>query len=427
MAIRNDLLRDILSAIGGGGSVQWGSVGGDIGDQADLQAQFESITLDNMLVINSESDFDIQDATTITLNPGTLYQLGSDITTAKRFITQGSSLEGLGSATTLTYTGSGSMFTNTNGRFAINNIVISCALASVFECIGDDTGNPDHRINATSIQVSDCVSLLTSTGAGAQVFDLVQVTSSSGSSVLSFTGSTPAIVFGFSRIGLLGLAAGAVGFDFGAVATQEIEINNVVTFGDATATAISGLSNSGNISTGNLAMVRGCNFSALTTPLVNVLPTDVRWEFESNAGVPDSISDGLIFTSANALETTIDTQSVAVKANAIFTYDDLSRFTSDGLGRLTYIGERSIRLPIDITATVLAASGGDKQVGVCVAINGVAISATCVSGTASNTKAAAISTIWQYSFEPSDYVEVFVINDTNTVNLIVSQSVLRVN
>lgn len=36
MSIRNKLLQDILSAIGGGGSVLWGSIGGNVADQADL-------------------------------------------------------------------------------------------------------------------------------------------------------------------------------------------------------------------------------------------------------------------------------------------------------------------------------------------------------------------------------------------------------
>ena len=386
-----------------------------------------TVVLNNMLSINSESDFDVQDATTITLTPGTFYQLGSDISTAKRFITQGSVMAGLNSATTLTYTGTGSMFTNTNGRFGIDGLIISCPLATVFECIGDDTGNPQHRINATSIQVEDCVSLLISTGAGAQVFDLVQVTSSSGSSVLSFSGATAAIVFGFSRVGLLGLTSGAIGFDFGSVITQEVELRNIVMFGDATATAISGLVSSGNITSGNLGTVRGCNFSSFTTPLANIAETDIRWDFQSNAGLTDSMTDGLIHTESNALETTIVTQGVPVKANAVFVTEDLSRFTSDGTGRLTYIGEIAIRLPIDINATLISVSGGDKQLGVCVAINGVEVSTTCVKGTESSTKEAAISTMWQYTFEPNDYIEIFVLNDTSTVNLIVSQAVFRVN
>jgi len=38
MSIRNKVLQDILSAIGGGGSVIWGSITGTIADQSDLAA-----------------------------------------------------------------------------------------------------------------------------------------------------------------------------------------------------------------------------------------------------------------------------------------------------------------------------------------------------------------------------------------------------
>lgn len=427
MAIRNDLLRDILSAIGGGGAVQWGSIGGNILDQTDLQAEFEANNGENVRIINSESDFDSQTATVITLTPGVFYQIGADISTSKRFVTQGAQMQGLGSAATLTYTGTASMFTNTNERFGIENISISCANGTVFECIGDDTGNPQHRINARSILVTDCEQLLISTGAGAQVFELVQVTNVSGSVAISFSGSTAAVVFGFSRIGFLGLSAGAIGFDFGSVLTQEIELADIVMFGDSTATALSGLVSSGNLTSGNLASVKGCNFSSFTTPLENIVEDDIRWEFEGNAGVANSINDGLIHVSSNALETTIGTQGVAVKVNGVFTAESVGRFTSDGTGRLTFTGERSVRLPIDATASLLMASGGDKQVSLCIAINGVVVDATCVQETASNNKGGSASTMWQHSFETNDYVELFVSNESNTENIIVTQAVFRVN
>lgn len=38
MSIRNQILQDILSAIGGGGSVIWGSITGNVADQTDLAA-----------------------------------------------------------------------------------------------------------------------------------------------------------------------------------------------------------------------------------------------------------------------------------------------------------------------------------------------------------------------------------------------------
>jgi hypothetical protein len=424
---RNQLLLEILSALAGGGAVQWGAVGGDILDQADLQAQFEDTVPTNLKVINSISDFETQDATTITLDPTYLYQIGASLSTSKRFITSGSQVEGLGAASKLTYTGTGSMFTNTNSRFAISSIVLDCPSATVFECIGDNSGNVNHRVNALSIIIANCTKVLTSTNAGAQVFDLIQASNVTGPTAVSFSGTTAALVYNFSRMSFIGLTAGATCFDFGTVLMDELELTNVIALGDATATAISGAANSANVTAGNTAFVQNCNFSALTTPLSGVDVEDIRWEFQSNSGLPNSIDDALEHTSDNVLETTIVTAEVKVKANAVFITDAVGRFEADGTGRLTYIGERPSRLPIDINGTVLAASGGDKQISLCIAINGVPIDATCTKGTASSTKAASLSTIWQYDFVNGDYVEPFVSNDSNDVNIILTQAILRIN
>lgn len=426
MTSRNEYLRDILSAIGGGGAVQWGSIGGNILDQADLQAQFEDTTALNAIVINSESDFDNQDATTITLNPGTFYALGANISTSKNFITQGSVIAGLSSATTLTFTGTGSMFTNTNGGFRITDMFIDCPNNVVFETIGDGTGDPVQRINCSNVVVNNCSQLLKSTDAGAHVFDIVQTLNITGTKAIEFLGSANPLVLSFNRIGLLGMVAGCTGFDFGSVAANEVEMTNVIMSGDPTCTAISGLTNSANITTGNLGMVSNCNFSEFTTQLSGIDVEDIRWEFNGNAGLPDSIDDALIHVTGNALETTT-TGGARVKANAVFVVDALGRFSSDGTGRLTYVGERSARLPIDVTASILAASGGDKQVDLCIALNGAPVVATCTQSTTSATKASNSATIWQHNFVNGDYVEIFIANLTNDVNLILSQAVFRVN
>ena len=385
------------------------------------------VAAENVFVINEEADFDNQTASLITLTPGKYYQLGADITTNKRFEGAGATLRGLGSAAKLTYLGNLPMVTATHGNFSIKEAVLDCPNATVFDVQGDNTGNPNHRANIDSVVVNNCVKLLNSDGAGAQVIDLVQVSNLTGPVGVTFSGTTPAVLWSIQRVSMFGMVAGAVGIDVGTAVTQELEFNNIIMFGDATASAISGLTNSGNITADNLAMVNTCNFSGFTNPLVNINQEDIRWEFQGNAGVPNSIDDALIHTSSNALLTDIIDVNVRVKVNAVFSVDALGRFTSDGTGRLTYVGEKDTRLPIDATASILADSGGDKQVDLCIAINGTVKEATCVQATASATKAAALTTIWQHDFIPGDYIELFVSNDTNDIDLIVTQAVLRIN
>ena len=56
MSIRNKLLQDILSAIGGGGSVLWGSITGDIVDQTDLAEVAKTNDYDDLDNIPDRSD-----------------------------------------------------------------------------------------------------------------------------------------------------------------------------------------------------------------------------------------------------------------------------------------------------------------------------------------------------------------------------------
>jgi len=395
------------------------------GSPLDGLADFEP--LENERNINRESDFDNQTATDIILTPGVFYKIGASFSTSKKFTTQGGVMEGLRSASIITFTGSGSMFTNTDGTFRISDIFIDCPGATVFECIGDDTGNVGHRVNATGVVVISCLKVMTSTGAGAQIFDLVQVGNLIGTTAFSFTGTSPAVVFNFSRVAVFNMIASSIGFDFGSTVVEEVEIGNVILSGDATATAISGLPSSGNITPNNLGMVDNCNFSDFTTQLSGISEDDIRWRFNGNAQIPNSKAIGMVSVNNNVTETAITTINTPVKMNATFVTDVASGFIADGTGRLTFISETDEKLAIDGTATLLTASGGsDTQVSSYIAINGTEVDSTVKQGTATSTKAAPLSMIWEHNFTKDDFIEVFLENNTGMVNLVGKQAVLRI-
>ena len=94
---------------------------------------------------------------------------------------------------------------------------------------------------------------------------------------------------------------------------------------------------------------------------------------------------------------------------------------------MTYNGERSARLPISATVTVVGASGGDKQISAYIAINGSVVTATKISTTASSSQAGTVTLIWQHVFEENDFVEIFLANESDTVNLIGQSSVARID
>ena len=147
----------------------------------------------------------------------------------------------------------------------------------------------------------------------------------------------------------------------------------------------------------------------------------------SEFNVSTSLNDGLMSSESNALETVIASTGVKVKVNAVWVDDGVSRFAFNSSGRLTYIGERNVRLPIDLTSTLLMAGGGDSQCEMAIAINGVIITATSKQSTVSSTKAASVTTFWQHEFATGDYIEAFVSNESNTTNIVVQQIIARIN
>ena len=94
---------------------------------------------------------------------------------------------------------------------------------------------------------------------------------------------------------------------------------------------------------------------------------------------------------------------------------------------MTYVGERPARLPIDFVVSMLMASGGDAQASAYIAINGTEVTDSKATTTASSSKAGTVGLIWQYEFQPNDFIEVFLANDSTTVNVIGQSAVARID
>lgn len=62
-----------------------------------------------------------------------------------------------------------------------------------------------------------------------------------------------------------------------------------------------------------------------------------------------------------------------------------------------------------------------------IAINGVVEYNSKATAFTDDEEDASITVIWQYEFNPDDYVEVYIANDSDTTDILVSGAVLRVN
>ena len=95
-------------------------------------------------------------------------------------------------------------------------------------------------------------------------------------------------------------------------------------------------------------------------------------------------------------------------------------------GRLTYLPTETALVEVTAKAGILMASTGSKVVTAILAKNGVVLAASG-SGTATSLLSAVIEIPWRVEMSQNDYLELWVSNTSDSVNLIVSNAELRIS
>lgn len=376
----------------------------------------------SFVFIAQESDFPVQDATTITLESNMVYVVSTNVTTGKRFICEDGSVMTMfnGFGPILTYTGSGTMFTGTDAGFAITAMRIVCANAQAFAFT--DTIGKLKIFTCNTVSVLGCLKMGTFDNLAQAQFFTSFALCDTGIKLLD-----DQTLLTIERLGLISSSATFIGIDIGTVVIDNFEVADLVVIAPAGGIGISGTTASANIPSGSLAMLRDSSFTGgLTTILQNITTDDIRWSFRDNTGITDSFPDGLLSFVGNSTETVISSTGVAVIVNAIWAVISFSQFTGTTGGRLTYNAERDLPGPIDVAIGLISAGGGSIDVQVCIALNGSVIAETCTPITISGSNPASLSIPWQLTLTENDFIEVFVQNDTNTTNIIVEYCRLRI-
>ena len=120
---------------------------------------------------------------------------------------------------------------------------------------------------------------------------------------------------------------------------------------------------------------------------------------------------------STAAETSIATQSVYVKAAGTTTSVNLHRVTMPADNRLTYTGTPTIHAHIACSLSMTAA-GNNKLIGLGIAKNGTVLTHSIVQrqvGTGADVGSTALHA--DVSLATNDYLELWVSNETDTVNL----------
>ena len=135
-----------------------------------------------------------------------------------------------------------------------------------------------------------------------------------------------------------------------------------------------------------------------------------------------SIADeiyGQVTMQGNATATTIATQGTPVKVAGTWVVQTESNFTGNTTGRLTYNGLTTEVVSASVSITFSHAAGGSDDLAVYIAKNGSVITASKLTRAVTGSAVGNVGTFFNISMDTSDYLEVFVANDSDTNNITV--------
>lgn len=377
------------------------------------------------VIINVLADLPTPVASEITLATQTEYVVGDDLNigTNRLVMSADTVFRGLDeNVITVTYTGTGSMFTASDVSCRVKGLTANCTSGTLLTAINTAGNEGTSNVILDNVDV-DCATLGTITnlnilGIFRCAFNSI---STDGFSFIGTQGN--AITINDSTI----LQQAGTFLNLGASSFLSFDISNYLMIGSGGTTFLSGAAASANIRAGGLGrVVRGRNLGAETV-LSGITSQDALWEFFLNDSIPNTRPDGLLSMQSNATATVIAFAGTPVLVAGTWVVERVSQFTGTTAGRLTYNGGKDVTVPLTASLTVEPVSGGATDVSVQVAINGTVVANSKRVGNTSAGNPTSITIPWQEQLSTSDFVEVFVANEGGTVNILVSSAVLRIN
>ena len=379
----------------------------------------------NTVIVNSMSDFPAAVAGVRTLVSDTLYSISAELTTTDRFVlAEGVTIEGQSSSGVgLTYTGTDTMFTGVDVSCQFHRARISSPTGKTFD-ISDTVGGLRNFLFINSV-------VLVSTDFGSFSDLSVAQFQSSGTGIITqgaqFSGSNWNII-AMNDFGLTSLSATFVGMDLGTAVSPRISISNLIVTAPAGAIGVKGAASSANLPTGAIGSITDCLFiGGLTTPLSGIDGDSIRWDLDGNSpNVQDTMPDALASLVSNATNTVIAGSSTPALVAGTWTDAGSSQFTVTAAGRITYVGERDITTPVDVVLSMEPVSGANKNIAVQIFKNGSLITGTLMQALTDNGDPLVFKSMWQLDLVQNDFLEVFISNETDGVDILVNDAIFRV-
>jgi hypothetical protein len=387
---------------------------------ANFTELFAVSTLTRRVVVNSIADLPAAVSGVITLAANTLYLQASDInlSTTRLVFSSNTVYSGLGSlVVTLDYVGTLPLFTLANISGAVRDLRVTHLNSPLFSF--SDSGA--HALRVTDVAYAgSSIGTFGGSGSGIRFTNFSGSTTSGG---MQFTGNWRVFILEPS---LSTIAAGSfvdlASATFDAISISETFLNYV-----AGSFFMSGALASGNINAGGFASIMSTNLKGAGTPLQQITPDDALYSFLNNNAIRDTRPDGLLSLQGNTVASTIAAADTPVLTAGVWVIGPLGQFSGTTGGRLTYIGGKDVRLPVTFSASLAPTLSTGIAMSAYIAVNGTIVAASRRQGTGSAGGPTSITIPWQHTFSTNDYVEMFVENNTNATDILVSTAIGRVN
>ena len=372
----------------------------------------------NMVIINALADLPAPVAGVIQLVADTFYIFGAAVTTGDRFALAANVAISCGDTNgpLLDYTGSGDMFTGAGVNFTLQHAHVTCAAGTLLNLTGGLVRIDDTSIDATlqDGKLTDVVGLV--------VNRCSFLASTLG---MQFLGTNTVQLLSINKIRYVTPSATGIHLDLASIVFNSLEILDVVYDSPAGAIGVKGIAASGNMAANKLGRIAGCEYDPDMTPLSGITRDDVRWDFRTNTVIADTMPDAMVSLNANA---TVTVLAVGVPTIVLGTFVDerSSHFTNTTAGRVTYVGEKPLTSPIDAILVMDPVSGTNKTIRAYIAINGTEIVNSSKAINIGSGDPKGIALMWQAELQPNDFVELFIENETDSVDVTVLSAILRV-
>ena len=136
---------------------------------------------------------------------------------------------------------------------------------------------------------------------------------------------------------------------------------------------------------------------------------------------------GIVTMAGNTGLSTITTVNTPVLAAGSFAVGDTSLFTGTTAGRLTYTAAANAVVTVNAVVDIEPDSGTGKDLTTYIAINGTVAASSGRIVTTDTAVPLNVPLIWQVTLSTNDYIEIYVENNTDTIDVLVSGAVLVVS